>query len=70
MAKVEKGRLDGVWGMRRFSSEELHRFADENELRISDPDNTDDPKWLKGRADRLRLLAVQKERALRHKKSQ
>ena len=67
MAKVNQGRLDGIWGMRRFSASELHAIADEYEAKISDPENNDDPKWLKRRADRIRELALKKERALEHK---
>ena len=69
MAKVEQGRLDGVEGMRKFTAEELYALADEHESMISAPENTDDPKWLQRRADRLRRLATQKEKALRHKAS-
>ena len=70
MAKVEQGRLDGVWGMRRFSAAELYALADDYERAISDSENTDDPKWLQRLADRIRRLAYQKEKALRHKAAQ
>jgi len=46
MAKLHGGRLDGVWGMTKFSFNDLHAIADEYEAKIKDPDNEDDPKWL------------------------
>ena len=67
MAKVDKGRLDGVWGMNTYTAEELHEMADFYEASIHNPKNTDDPKWLQRRADRLRRLATQKKQALEHK---
>ena len=67
MPKVDKGRMDGVDGMSKYSALELYALADEYDARITSPDNTDDPKWLKRRADRLRRLASQKEKALIHK---
>jgi len=70
MSKIDQGRLDGVWGMRKFTARELYSLADEHEHMIIDSENTDDPKWLQRRADRLRRLATQKEKALRHKCSQ
>jgi hypothetical protein len=70
MAKVDQGRLDGVWGMRKFTAAELYALADDHERMITDPENTDDPKWLQRRADRLRRLAYKKEKALRHKAAQ
>lgn len=70
MPKIKQGRLDGIEGMGKFTADELFRMADEHENRINDPSNTDDPKWLKRRADRLRALAVEKEKSLEHKGSQ
>ena len=70
MPKISQGRLDGVWGMSKFTAEELHAFADQYESEINNPKNTDDPKWLQRRADRLRTLAIQKEKSLDHKLSQ
>jgi hypothetical protein len=67
MPKVRQGRLDGVDGMNKFSSVELFAMADEYESKINDPNNSDDPKWLKRRADRLRALAIEKEKAKEHK---
>ena len=67
MAKITPARLDGVYGMRKFTAEELYALADEYEARIIDPKNTDDPKWLQRWADRVRKLARQKEQALEHK---
>lgn len=64
MPKIGGGRLDGVWGMETFTSAELYHWADQYEGLIKDPRNTDDPKWLQRRADKLRRLAVRKEKAL------
>ena len=46
MAKLTPSRLDGVYGMRKFTAEELHDIADSSVQQIADPTNTDDPKWL------------------------
>ncbi len=70
MPKVEQGRLFGLYGMGSYTFEELDRLADEHLQRIHDPENTDDPKWLRRRAARLRKLARQKEQALEHKLDQ
>ena len=70
MAKVNQGRLDGVYGMEKFTATELFALADEYDQKINNPENTDDAKWLKRRSDRLRLLAEQKEKAMEHKESQ
>lgn len=70
MPKVEKGHLFGLYGMGSYTCEELDELADEHLRRIDDPDNTDDPKWLRRRADRLRKLARQKEKSLEHKMDQ
>jgi hypothetical protein len=70
MPKVEQGRLLGLFGMDTYTFEELDQLADEHLGRIELPDNTDDPKWLIRRADRLRRLARQKEKALEHKLGQ
>ena len=70
MSKISKGRLNGVYGMRKYTAEELFDMAEQNENKINDPENTDDPKWLQRRADRLRALAEEKEKALEHKGNQ
>ncbi len=70
MAKITPARLDGVYGMEKFTSEELYAKADEFEKQITDPENTDDPKWLQRWANRIRKLALQKEKAKEHKDSQ
>lgn len=67
MAKLRRGRLAGVWGMRAYSSKELFAMASELEGQADTPLNTDDPKWLKRWADEIRHLALQKERARDHK---
>jgi hypothetical protein len=67
MPKIGGGRLDGVWGMESFTSEELYKWADQHEALIKDPLNTDDPKWLQRRAEKLRRLAIRKEKSLETK---
>jgi hypothetical protein len=61
MPKLTPARLDGIYGMEKFTIEELHAKADEYERQITGPNNTDDPKWLQRWADRIRKLAKQKE---------
>ncbi len=70
MAKIDRGRLDGVYGMRGFSFVELYALADEIEHLIDDPDNSDDPRWLRRRVKKLRKLAEKKEKAFEHKTRQ
>ena len=70
MPKITPARLDGVYGMEKFTSEELHAKADEYEKQITDPNNTDDPKWLQRWANRIRKLAEQKEKSKEHKENQ
>jgi len=70
MPKLTPARLAGLYGMRRFTARELHERADQYESRISDPHNTDDPRWLRRWADRVRKLALQKEAAEEHKQAQ
>ncbi len=70
MPKLKQGRLDGVHGMDKYTAEELHVIADEYENKIIDPINNDDSKWLKRRANRVRALAIEKEKSLEHKENQ
>jgi hypothetical protein len=65
MPKPDKGRFDGVYGMSQFTADELFAMADAHERQIGSPDNTDDPKWLQRRADRIRKLATGKQKALK-----
>jgi len=53
--------------MRTFTAEELHAKADWYESQVHNPENTDDPKYLKRWASRIRKLAMQKEKAIEHK---
>jgi len=70
MAKIEKGRLDGVWGMRMRTADELRAWADSLEAQARDPKGTDDPKYLRRWASRMRRLADRKSRAREHKQCQ
>jgi hypothetical protein len=70
MAKLTPSRLDGVYGMRKFTAEELREKADAEVLQIADPKNTDDPKWLWHWAKKLNWLARKKEKAREHKVQQ
>ena len=67
MVKLQRGRLNGVYGMRTFTAAELLEWADKLEKQIHDPQNQDDPKWLRRWADDMRRLAAQKEKAQAHK---
>lgn len=70
MAKLERGRLDGIGGMATFTSAELLAWADRLESQIQDPRNQDDPRWLRRWAAKMRLLASKKEEARAHKERQ
>lgn len=67
MAKLSRGRLEGTHGMESQTVEELDAWADGFERRSRQSSDCDDPNWLRKWADRLRLLAVRKEKARRHK---
>ena len=67
MPKLTPARLDGIYGMRKFSAEELHRRADEVEAEIRDPNSENDPRYLQRWAMRIRKLAEQKEKSSEHK---
>jgi len=67
MAKLTPSRLTGVYGMRKFTADQLFAYADKLEAQIKHPANTDDPKWLQQWADKMRWLARQKEKAKAHK---
>jgi len=68
--KVAQGRISGLYGMEHHTALELFVWADHLRAQAEDPDNTDDPKWLLRRADRLAALARAKEKALEHKQRQ
>lgn len=70
MAKLQRGRLNGLSGMGSNSAAELFAWADKLELQIKDPTNEDDPKWLQRWANKMRKLAASKENKRDHKKSQ
>lgn len=70
MPKLRRGRMDGVWGMRRFTAIELHAIADELEAEINDSNSENDKKWLLRRTTKIRKLAELKEKSLEHKQSQ
>jgi hypothetical protein len=63
MPKLLRGRLDGLHGMRSFTSEELFAFAARLEQQAAAPDCADDPRWLRRWATRVRRLAELKEDA-------
>lgn len=70
MAKIKQGRIDGLDGMSNYSANDLFVVAGEYESKINDPNNTGEPKWLKRGAERLRALAVEKEKEKEHKVNQ
>ena len=51
-------------------SEWLHNLADKLEGQIDDLANSDDPKWLRRNASKVRSRALRKEKAVEHKQSQ
>jgi hypothetical protein len=69
MPKLTPSRLDGVYGMRKCTADDIHDKADAAVQQIADPINTDDPKWLWRSAKKLNWLA-RKERAREHKARQ
>jgi hypothetical protein len=70
MAKLERGRLNGVYGLQTFTAAELRALADQGESQIQDPQNQDDPRWLRRWAEDVRRLAAKKEKAKAHKERQ
>jgi cyclopropane fatty-acyl-phospholipid synthase-like methyltransferase len=68
MAKIVSGRISGLDGMESHSAADLHVWADALEAQITDPKNRDDPRYLRRWANKIHLLATQKEKALDHKK--
>lgn len=67
MPKISRGRLSGFNGMNGHTAEELLAWADKFDAKILDPKNTDDPRYLKRWASKMRSLAAQKVRACEHK---
>jgi hypothetical protein len=67
MAKLARGRLDGIDGMRKFGAAELFTMANDLEDQILDPKNRDDPKWLQRWADKIRRLAEKRGNAFSKK---
>lgn len=63
MAKIERGRIDGVYGMESFTSAQLLRWVQRLEEQIIDPKNTDDPKWCQRWRDKIYRLAMKKQKA-------
>jgi hypothetical protein len=56
--------------MAAHTSVELYAKADALEAQIDDPNNLDDPRWLRRWAAKIRQLAKQKDAALAHKAGQ
>ena len=67
MAKIERGRANGLYGMESHTSTELLAWAETLEGEIRSPTSEDDPKWLQRWADKLRRLASKKVQAQLHK---
>jgi hypothetical protein len=70
MAKIERGRIDGVYGMESFTSTQLLHWVQRLEEQITDPKNTDDPKWQRRWIDKIYRLAIKKQKAHTHKERQ
>jgi hypothetical protein len=69
MPKLSRGRLDGLEGMDSFTYQELYALANNLEAQIDDPNNTDDPAWLKRWAEKARALGRKKEKSTEHKEN-
>lgn len=67
MPKVSKGRISGLTGMDVHTASELFALADQLRTQAADPANTDDPKWLLRRADRIAALARKKAKSVEHR---
>jgi hypothetical protein len=67
MPKLERGRIRGLDGMESHSASELYAWADKLEAQIDGAANRDDPKYLQRWADKIRRLAVKKEKSVTHK---
>ena len=77
MAKIERGRIGLPADFVSINSEELIRWAELLEARSRlvqsgdlSSEESDDPKWLQRRANKLRWLAEKKEKAVVHKEGQ
>lgn len=70
MPKLERGRLDGLYGMAGFTAEELYDRAKELQAKACDPASQDDPRYLTRWAAKIRKLAERKEKSLEHKTGQ
>lgn len=71
MPKLPRGRLDGGYtakGYNTYTAKQLFAWADKLEKQIDDPENTDDPRWLRRWARKIRKLAEQKEKSSLSKK--
>jgi hypothetical protein len=68
MPKLNQGRLAGTNGMNTFTAEELHQWADELELKAIQENCEDDPRYILRWAEKIRKLAVAKEKNLEGKK--
>ena len=56
--------------MGKYTTNKLLTRAQKLEARINDSTNTDDPRWLRRRVERLRCWALRKEEAIEHKEYQ
>jgi len=58
------------FSQRRFTTNRLSEIADKLEQKLTYVSNTDDPRWLQRRIDRLRAWITRKENAMEHKQNQ
>ena len=70
MAKLQRGRLDGLDGMASFTAEELFALADKLEREMQKPSFSEDPKWQQRWINKIRKLGEKKEKAIEHKRRQ
>jgi hypothetical protein len=70
MPKLHRGRLDGLHGMSRFTADQLNQWAERLEAQAGDPTSSDDPRWLRRWARRIRALADRKDKAAQRRTSE
>ncbi len=70
MEKIDYLTRSKLWSyMTTRTPDELLSWAARYEAQINAPTNTDDPAWLKRRADKCRRLALRKEMSREHKQA-
>lgn len=68
MPKLNTGKLGGRHTLAKFSASQLETWADKLDSQVFEPENRDDPRWLKHWSDRMRRLAKDKRHAAQTKR--